>query len=660
MKRIWSFFSKQTTKNRLDPSDTGIFDPYIPLGKVNPAGPELDFDKVAEAADPFFSEQVKERRLFGLFKLILVLVTLVVTYRLVFLQISQGQENYSLAEGNRLKTESIAPPRGLIFDRDGVALVKNIPDFSIILSPQDVPRKTEQFNEYLQKLAIALKNPVGELEKNIKDSLDKASLTLSEGLTRDEAMSLELRLNGINGIKVVKTPSRLYDSLPGLGHIVGYVGKVTEEDLERRPELLLTSTIGKSGIEKSFDELLQGKPGIETLEVDSTGKKIRSVGVQPSVPGNSLVLTIDDKLQQVAATSLLEAIKKNRATSGAAIALDPRNGQVLAMVSAPIFDNNIFSRITKQADRQKTLLDPLSPLVNRSISGQYPSGSTIKPIIASAALAEKVVSPDTKIDTSEGKITIGQWTFPDWKLHGITDVRQAIAESNNIFFYSVGGGYKNIHGLGADRLAKYLNKFGFGQKTNINIPGETSGLVPTPDWKENAKKEPWYIGDTYNLSIGQGDLLVTPLQLTRAVGVIANGGTLYQPNLLKSVLSSDELENKDVSPKVAASKIIGSDWLRVVREGMRRAVLVGSARSFSSLPITVAAKTGTAQFNVAKDRTHSWFTAFAPYENPEIVLSVIVEGGGEGFSVAAPVAKNIIEKYFNLPLTPIVAATVDE
>jgi penicillin-binding protein 2 len=280
--------------------------------------------------------------------------------------------------------------------------------------------------------------------------------------------------------------------------------------------------------------------------------------------------------------------------------------------------------------------------------------------VAAAALQEKVVAPGTKVDTSAGKITIGQWTFPDWKVHGITDVKQAIAESNNIFFYSVGGGYGNIHGLGADRLSKYLQKFGFGKKTDINIPGETSGLVPTPDWKEDVKEESWYIGDTYNLSIGQGDLLVTPLQLTRAIAAIANNGTLYQPRLVQSIVSSDELETNDPSPVVSSNKIVSNSVLQVVREGMRQTVLTGSARSFATLPIPVAAKTGTAQFNVAKDRTHSWFTAFAPYDNPKIVLSVIVEGGGEGFSVAAPVAKNVIEQFFKLPLTPITAAIVND
>ena len=347
-----------------------------------------------------------------------------------------------------------------------------------------------------------------------------------------------------------------------------------------------------------------------------------------------------------------ESITKSGATNGAAVAIDVNTGDVLAMVSLPTFDNNLFSPTTDSAARQAVLQDPGSPLINRAISGQYPSGSTVKPFVATAGLATGVINANTKIDTSAAKIELGQWTFHDWKTHGTSDVKQAIAESNNIFFYSVGGGYKQIGGLGAERLAAWLTKFGFGQVTGIDIPGEQDGLVPTPDWKKKTKKESWYIGDTYNLSIGQGDLLVTPLQLARATAAIANNGQLLTPRLVKSSFSPASGQ-KDYPIRTTRDNLAPASALQVVREGMRQAVLSGSARSFATLPVEVAAKTGTAQFDKAKEKTHSWFTAFAPYNNPQIAVTVIVEGGGEGYVVAAPVAKNIIEAYFKLPLTPI-------
>ncbi len=660
MKSFFRWLQQLFGKQNLRSSDTGLFDPFLPIASVKKVDDEQSFDRIAEEADPFFSEQVMQRRQFMPFKLILVLIVAGVVLRLTVLQISQGQANYQLAEGNRLKAEAVIPARGLFLDRNGVVLVKNVPNFSVVLSPQEVPNKKELREEFITRVSSALKIESTVFKKTVEETKTRDAVTLLEGLDRETALSVELRLNGIEGVDVVKTPSRLYSSVPGLGHILGYIGKVDADDLEQRDDLLPTSLVGKTGLEQTYDRELQGRPGIETLEVDSLGRKIRSVGVQPARPGQTLVLTIDAAVQEVAAKSLQEAIEKNGATSGAAVALDPRSGDILAMVSAPFFDNNIFSRAVDQEQRKAVLANPLSPLVNRAISGQYPSGSTIKPVVAAAALQEKVITPTTKIDTSEGKITIGQWTFPDWKTHGVADVKQAIAESNNIFFYTIGGGHKNIGGLGVERLANYLEKFGFGKSTGVDLPGETKGIVPRPDWKKKVKKESWYIGDTYNLAIGQGDFLLTPLQLTRATAAIANGGTLYQPKFIKSVLSSDETETRDFAPKQQANQIVSSEALSVVREGMRQTVLSGSARSFLTLPIPIAAKTGTAQFSIGKEKTHSWFTAFAPFDNPEIAISVIVEGGGEGFSVAAPVAKNIFEQYFRLPLTPIVPAVTTE
>ncbi len=643
-------------------SDTGIFDPYVPLGSLRQVGNEFqpELSPSSDINQSSFEDVAEPKRGFTVFKLAVLLTVGVLAFRLVLLQITQGQENFLLAEGNRLKTTPVLSARGLLYDRNGVALVQNVPSFSLVLRPSELPRQSEERQQAIQKISNELGLPLDELQKTVEQNKTRESVILKDGLTRDEALISELQLEGVSGIELATTPVRNYATITSLSHIVGYVGKITVEELEQRRELLPISYIGKTGVEKNYDWVLQGIPGVETLEVDSAGRAIRSIGVQPAQVGRSLLLTIDAPLQQLAATALLDSIVKNKATSGAAVVLDVRTGDVLAMVSAPYFDNNVFSPNSDPLLRQAVLADPQSPLLNRAVSGQYPSGSTIKPVVAAAALQEGVISEQTKIDTSEGKITVGPWTFPDWRVHGLSDVRQAIAESNNIFFYTVGGGHGNIAGLGATRLGQYLRLFGFGERLRIDISGEAKGLVPTPDWKEQTKKERWYIGDTYNLAIGQGDLLVTPLQLTAATAAIANGGTLFEPKVVKKYLATDQANTEDIANRVIRDNFINPNVLRIVREGMRRAVENGSARSFLNLPIEVAAKTGTAQFTVAKDRTHSWFTAFAPYQNPEIAVSVIIEGGGEGFSVAAPVVKNIIEQYFHLPLTPIVPAVIIE
>ncbi|MCR4277451.1 MAG: penicillin-binding protein 2 [Candidatus Berkelbacteria bacterium] len=641
--------------SKIRSTDSGIFDPYIPLGSLKTL--EGDYEGVSDtlANSEVLESSVQPKRPFFILKSVAFLVAALFAFRLISLQITQGQENYRLAEGNRLKTELISAPRGLIYDRNGVALVQNTPSFSLILRPSELPKKKAERQIYLEDLAHLLSLDRANLESTVSSQASRDFITLLDGLNRDQSLSLELKTHGWGAVELVKQPTRLYGNLASLGNLLGYIGKVDSEDIKKRPNLLPTSYVGKSGVESAYDDILQGIPGQDISEVDSLGRSVRTVGNMPPISGNSLILGLDASIQQVTATALQESIAKSGATNGAAVAMDVNTGDILSMVSLPTFDNNLFSPLTDSAARQSVLQDPGSPLINRAISGQYPSGSTVKPFVATAGLASGVINANTKIDTSAGKIEVGQWTFHDWKTHGVSDVKQAIAESNNIFFYSVGGGYKQITGLGADRLGSWLAKFGFGQETGIDIPGEQDGLVPTPDWKKKVKKESWYIGDTYNLSIGQGDFLVTPLQIVRATAVVANGGKLITPRLVKSSFSIGSGQ-KDYPVKITRDNVADSSILQTVRDGMRQAVISGSARSLNDLGVQVAAKTGTAQFDLAKNKTHSWFIAFAPYNNPQIAISVIVEGGGEGYAVAAPVAKNMIEAYFKLPLSPIVPA----
>ncbi|MCK4554296.1 penicillin-binding protein 2, partial [Candidatus Parcubacteria bacterium] len=280
------------------------------------------------------------------------------------------------------------------------------------------------------------------------------------------------------------------------------------------------------------------------------------------------------------------------------------------------------------------------------ISGEYPSGSTIKPVIAAAALEEGIISEHTSF-TSVGGIKVGQWFFPDWRAggHGITDVRRAIAESINTFFYYIGGGHQDFKGLGIDRIYKYGELFGLNAQLGIDLAGEVSGFLPTKKWKEETKGERWYIGDTYHLSIGQGDILVTPLQVANYTSVFANGGALYRPHLVKQILSGGDKVFKEVEPVIIRDNFIGDYNIEIVRQGMRRTVTAGSARSLQSVPVAVAGKTGTAQWSSKKNH-HAWFTGFAPYDNPEVVITILVEEGGEGSDVAVPIAKEFLEWYF--------------
>lgn len=349
-------------------------------------------------------------------------------------------------------------------------------------------------------------------------------------------------------------------------------------------------------------------------------------------------------------------ISKAGLKRGAAVVLDPRNGEVISLVSLPTFDNNLFARgIT--LDEYKALADsPDQPLFSRAVSGEYPSGSTIKPIVAAAALQEKIITEFTSF-LSTGGLRVGQWSFPDWKAggHGQTNVKKAIAESVNTFFYYIGGGYDTFVGLGVDKMVSYFRKFLLGDQLGIDLPNEAKGFVPTKEWKEATKKEKWYVGDTYHIAIGQGDLIVTPLQVAAYTMAFANGGTIYQPHLVKELTRPDGTVVKTIESKTLASHLIDPANIEIVREGMRQTVTSGSARSMNALPVAVAGKTGTAQWS-SKKNPHAWFTGFAPYNNPEMVITVLVEEGKEGSAIASPIAREFLAWYFGEYKKPAVPA----
>ncbi len=327
--------------------------------------------------------------------------------------------------------------------------------------------------------------------------------------------------------------------------------------------------------------------------------------------------------------------------------MEPTTGRIRALVSLPDYDNNLFAKGISSSELSSLISDPKKPLVCRATNGLYPPGSTIKPLVATGALHYNIVSPSYALDTP-AEIKIGQQVFPDWKDHGLTNIRTAIAESNNIFFYMVGGGWEKVNGLGLERLRETVHWFGYEKPTGIDLPGELKGYFLSTERKKRFSNEPVYLGDVYHVSIGQGDIGVTPIQVATATAAIANGGSVIEPRLVESYVNSNNEQARDVSPTVSNKLPVTDSELQIVREGMRQAVLSGSSRPLSTLKTKLAGKTGTAQFG-NQDLTHAWFTGFGPFENPEYVVTVLIEGGGGSFEAAVPLAENVFRIIFNEP-----------
>ena len=564
--------------------------------------------------------------------------------RAVWMQGIQGMRYHAMAEENRLREVPLWPRRGVVRDRNGVVLAENAPRFQVTVTPRDVETDPDARTAELSQVARTLGMSITDLTPLVNVTglkVDEPAL-VADAITYDQAIAFAVKLPNLPGFRLDARPKRSYPQsadTQSLSHLLGYVGKISEDELLTRADqgYQHVDELGKTGIERTYESTLRGTVGARTYEADARGHLKGAVQETAPTDGKDVSLTIDLRLQKIAEQTLRDELTKINLSRGAVIAMDPRNGDILAMVSLPAFNNNDFSGGVSSTVYHALALDEHQPLFNRAISGIYPSGSTVKLVVSTAALMEKVVTDKTTI-LSTGGIRLGQWFFPDWKAggHGVTDVRKAIAWSINTFFYLVGGGgQQGIVGMGPEALSGWMKKFGLGAKTGIDLPSESSGFVPTPQWKQDVRKEPWYIGDTYNLSIGQGDLLVTPIQVARYTAAIANGGKLVTPRLV------------DAGPPIMSDQLADPANIKTVQLGMRDAVTYGSARSLSTLPFNAAAKTGTAQWSKTAN-THAWFTSFAPFEDPQIVVTVLIDEGGEGSSVSAPVAKKILEAWNNL------------
>lgn len=586
--------------------------------------------------------------------LFLILIFLLLAKTIQF-QVLDNKKFLLLAQQNKFIESKLRAERGVIYDQNFNQLVFNRPAFDLICQKSQLPKDQEKKIKIIKEISKIINQDFQKLAKEIENS-SAISFPILKNIPYRTLILLETKIEEFPGFRIENNTVREYFQGPVLAHLLGYTGKISAPELKENPEVYsVKDWVGKSGIEKAYEDILRKKPGKLRIERDALGNRISEEIVSLPESGKSLVLWLDLELQKKIEKELRKAIQSLGAEGGAAVALDPNTGGVLALVSLPSFDNNLFSQIKKDPSALENLLkDPHHPLFNRAISGLgYPVGSVIKPLIGVAALEEKIIFPKTTFNC-QGKIQIqDQWNpeiwheFRDWKAHGITDIYKAIAESCNVFFYIIGGGYKEFSGLGPTKIKNWLKKFSWGNPTGIDLPGEGSGFLPDPGWKKESLGEIWYDGDTYHLSIGQGYISVTPLQVATAFSAIANGGKIYKPKVVQKIVDSDKNLIKEIKPEVLNQAFISPQNLEVVRRGMREAVIYGSALLLNDLPVKVAAKTGTAQSITKKDYYHHWVTVFAPYENPKIVLTILIENVKGVQFASLPVAKEVLQWFFS-------------
>lgn len=611
--------------------------------------------------DSLLQVPLKDRVFRGFFALAL-LATLAVGVQVARLALVKHEFYRTRAEAN-VTDFTVAPaPRGIVCDRFGTPLVSNEPSWSAVLVPRDLPPDAEGRVAALDLIATRFGEDAATLRARVaaKDWSVSDRLVVSDVLSREALLALETE--PIPGLRIERSFARTHRAEGAYAHLVGYVGRVNSEDLARNSSLDPESIIGRAGLEASYDAYLRGADGRTVTYRNARGEEQGAAGYEAPVPGAEVRTFVDAELQEFLADRLARALRELGRTAGAALAMDPRNGEVLALVSLPSFNPGAVARFLRA---------PGNPLFNRIVQGTYNPGSTIKPLDAVAALAEGVIAPQDKI-FSAGFIEVPNpydpsrpTRFPDNQAHGWVDLRAALARSSNIYFYEVAGGFERQRGVGIEKLKEWWKRFGLGRATGIDLPGEKEGSLPDPVWKEAARGEPWRVGDTYHVAIGQGDLLVTPLGLLNYIAAVANGGTLWKPRVVRAVVEPPEssaaggrapaCESGGASRAVLTTNepvAIGNiadltrGALGEVREGMRDVVRApyGTARSLGSLPFAVAAKTGTAQVE-GNTKLNAFFVGYAPAENPSLALLILVEDAREGSLNTVPVARDVFLWY---------------
>jgi penicillin-binding protein 2 len=587
--------------------------------------------------------------------LVLVITMTVLLIRLWDLQIMRGPEMQQLSEQNRIRVKKVVAPRGIIYDRNGKVIADTRPSFNIYITPEDL----KDFSQTVDGLA----DLIGWDREDVIEKLKAASgmppsfpVKIKSDIPMDEVAKIEAHRIYTPGVTIQIEPKRNYIYGAALAHVIGYVSEISDKELEDKKAYKGYSPgdyIGKYGLEKMYEKYLRGIDGEKRVEVDATGREVRTLDVVDSIPGHSLHLNIDLELQLVAD----KALENKR---GGVVALDPKTGGVVVLASRPGFDPNKFTSGISKTDWEVIKEDKAHPLQNKAIQAGYPPGSTFKILMALAALETGAINEHTNF-VCRGGFPFGNRVFKCWqaKGHGSISVRRAIVESCDVFFYNVG------LKLGIDRIHKMADAIGLGKVTGIDLPAEQKGIIPSTEWKQKRFNEPWYEGETVSVSIGQGAVWLTPIQLAQLASFVANNGKNFQPQIVNRIISTTGQLVKSFPPIVNAEIKLKPDTLRIVKDGMRGVVNEPSGTAYSSrvANIAMSGKTGTAQAgSMDKGKNfgdHAWFIAYAPSDEPSLAMSVLVEFGGHGGSQSAPIAKAITENLFKTK-TVIKEAKINE
>jgi penicillin-binding protein 2 len=573
----------------------------------------------------------------------IILFAVVLFFRLWYLQVARGAYYQELAENNRIRPVKLRPPRGIIYDRKGRPMVENELTFDISLVPEDAP----DLDETVQRLALV----VGMAPEAIQRLIDDAApvrgkyepVKIREEAPWGEVAKVEARQEELAGVIIEPEHRRHYPYGGMASHQFGYIGKVTQtQKKEQQADTGLL--VGQSGLEMTYDKLLRGVAGRHMLQVNAAGRKVKDLGIDEPKMGTDLFLTIDLDVQRAAEDALGER-------NGAVVAMDPNNGEIIALVSHPTYDPNLFPRGISPRDWVRLSNDPSHPLYNRAVQSVYPPGSTFKVVVSIAGLETGMIDPDEQV-TCRGFLMSGKRPFRCWKKggHGTLSFHRGLVESCDVYFYTMGDR------MGFDRVAEFARNLGMGEITGIPIADEKKGLVPTVAWKREKVREPWYPADNYMNSIGQGFMLVSPIQNCQLMSAVANGGTFYQPQLLKRSRNRETGAEKVYPPVKRRGFSMKPEVLDRVRTALIGVTTEsgGTAHGAATKLGTVAGKTGTAQVIAQKvagqklseaTQDHAWFIAYAPAEQPRIAIAVLVEHGGHGGAAAAPVARKVIEEF---------------
>jgi penicillin-binding protein 2 len=682
---------------------------------------------------PIFGKKLSR---YYVFYLLLGLIFGFYCIKLFTLQVLQYDEYLAIADENRTKQISVTTKRGNILDRNNIILARNAPSYDVAIVPGYLPADTGSTEEIIRELSALIGVPVsnGELTDetaklftpcrtdfgikeivSIGDSISPYSqVKIKCNITEEQAMTISEKGDEWPGVQIVVTAIRDYPTGSVTAAVVGFLGPITAENQEKyvnKGFVAGTDKVGFAGAEYTLDDYLIGLNGSRVIEVDNAGKEIRNLEtpIDP-VPGYNIVLTIDTRLQSAAETALKSEMDywntylgKIRSQNGAVIAMNPKTGEILALVSLPTYENNRMTREIPSYYYNQLNKDPLKPLFNHAISSEQPPGSVYKLAAAIGALNEGVVTAEQQI-ACPGSITVVQkysendpgstreYASYDRNGHGVCDFLKGVALSDDVYFYKIGGGYETEvpdGGLGAWRLAEYARALGYGTTSEIELPGESDGLVPDPDWKRINESEGWATGDTYIDTIGQGYVLSTPMQVLESMAIIANDGKHMQPTIIKEILDQDGNIVKSFEPNLlwditrdpviniidengdptGEKKVVESWVVEKLQEGLREVVVSGTSKdAMVGLDIPSAGKTGTAEYcdNIAQEKglcipenwpTHSWYVGYAPYDDPEIVVVAFVYNGGEGASVAAPIVEQVMEAYFELKSADVANGT---